>query len=211
MERISGFHGKVTLRSHNPSGPRQYPRHRRPASPDAEREILRGSSPATPPQVASRFRPRPVPWTVPPVGRRDNRSRSAEGPARGRGRTPSMLARPFGRAVGLSFLGSHFLGSCFPGSYLPGSRLRSSPGSVSAPNRPSGFISVGAVGQPSLLSLFVRGARTVLRCLAEAAGRLDSSLRGHRSHGRNAATLVPGRIKPCPHRSGRIHPVAVIG
>jgi len=32
-----------------------------------------------------------------------------------------------------------------------------------------------------LLSLFVRGARAVLRCLEEAAGRLDSSLRGHRS------------------------------
>jgi hypothetical protein len=29
--------------------------------------------------------------------------------------------------------------------------------------------------------------------------------------GRNAATLSPGRINPCPHRSGRIHPVAVIG
>jgi len=43
-----------------------------------------------------------------------------------------------------------------------------------------GFISVGAVGQ-QVTSLLMLGACSVLRILEEAAGRLDSSLRGHRS------------------------------
>ncbi|MFM8494137.1 MAG: hypothetical protein ACKOEM_01240 [Planctomycetia bacterium] len=42
------------------------------------------------------------------------------------------------------------------------------------------FISVGAVGQ-QLISLLMRGACAVLRSLGEVAGRVDSSLRGHRS------------------------------
>ncbi|MFM8634886.1 MAG: hypothetical protein ACKOEX_08775, partial [Planctomycetia bacterium] len=42
------------------------------------------------------------------------------------------------------------------------------------------FISVGAVGQ-QLTSLLMLGAYAVLRSLGEAAGRVDSSLRGHRS------------------------------
>ena len=44
----------------------------------------------------------------------------------------------------------------------------------------AGFISVGAVGQ-QVTSLLMLGACSVLRILGEAAGRLDSSLRGHRS------------------------------